>query len=111
MILLVPCAPGGAALWTQRSTLDGTEYVLTFDWLQRLGLWSLTLADTDGVPIRGGVLLTLGTLLLRGVSDARRPPGDLVVIDATGVDDLDPGFSDLGSRFLLVYADKAEVGR
>ena len=111
MILLVPCAPNGAALWTQRTPLDGTDYVLTFDWHQRVGRGVLHLADADGVPIRTGMVLNLGTALLGGSLDPRRPPGELVVVDATGARDVDPGFGDLGSRFLLAYADRAELGR
>lgn len=111
MIFLVPCAPDGAALWTQRSALDGTEYLFTFDWHQRTGRWVLHLADTHGVAIRTGMVLNLGVPLLAGVVDARRPPGELVVVDASGVRDVDPGFSDLGGRFLLAYADAAELGR
>jgi hypothetical protein len=31
------------------------------------------------------------------------------VVDATGANDVDPGFADLGSRFLLVYLTAAEI--
>ena len=32
-------------------------------------------------------------------------------IDTTNTRDADPGFSDLGGRFVLLYADAAELGR
>jgi len=108
MIFTVPCAPNGSSCWTQRTALDGTDFLLRFDWSGRTGLWMLTIADQDGAPIVSGRALTTGTILLRGVRDTRRPAGELVVYDATGKKDLDPGFGDLGSRFALVYFDAAE---
>lgn len=111
MIFTVPCVPAGSALWTQRTALDGTDYLMTFDWNQRAGAWSFALADSEGVPIRGGAMLLAGALPLRGVTDPRRPPGELILLDTLERADLDPGFADLGGRFQLLYADAAELGR
>lgn len=111
MIVEIPTKPAGAARWVQTTALDGTEYQLTFDWIGRLGRWCLHLADGDGVPIRTGAILNAGGRPLRGLVDARRPPGELLVVDRTGRLDADPGLDDLGSRFALVYADAAELGR
>jgi len=110
-MVYLPCTPGGAASWEQRTTLDGREFVLAFDWNQRTGQWSLALADQDGVAIASGRALVVGHALLQGCVDPRRPPGELLVDDATGATDLDPGFADLGARFRLVYLDAAELGR
>lgn len=111
MIHDIPCAPEGAARWTQTTVLDGTAYQLTFDWLERLGRWCLHVADGEGVAIRTGVILNVNTLLLRGLVDVRRPAGELVVADRTDRSDADPGYSDLGVRFALLYFDAAELGR
>jgi len=111
MILAIPCTPSGAARWTQTTALDGREYQLTFDWLQRMGRWCLHLADSRGAAIRTGIILQTDALPLRGVVDVRRPPGELVVYDSRGIGDLDPGFGDLGTRFQLLYVDAAELGR
>jgi len=110
-ILLVPCTPESDSRWTQTTALDGVDYVLTFDWYQRTGRWALSIADASGGPIRTGMILNVGTLLLRGVVDARRPRGEVVVLDSTSAYDIDPGFSDLGGRFVLAYFDAAELGR
>jgi len=107
----VPCTPNGSSCWTQRTALDGTDFVLRFDWSQRTGQWLLTVSDQDGVPIVSGRALTTGTLPLRGVRDSRRPKGELVIEDTTQKNTLDPAFDDLGGRFLLVYVDAAELGR
>ena len=109
MSALVPCTPGGSSHWSQRTALDGRDYLLTFDWCQRDGRWRLDVADADGVAIVSGVTLVARGYPLAGVLDARRPAGDLVVIDSTGANDLDPRFSDLGARFRLVYFAAAEL--
>lgn len=111
MTFVVPSTPNGLARWTQTSALDGVDYVLAFNWSQRAGQWSLSLSDAAGSPVRVGMPLCAGWRLLRGVVDARRPPGELVVVDTTGKGDLDPGFGDLGKRFALVYFDRATLGR
>ncbi len=107
----VPCTPNGVSCWTQRTTLDGVSFVLKLDWYQRDTHWRLSISDAEGVPIRTGIVLTTDTLLLRGVVDPRRPRGELAIVDLTGANDVDPGFSDLGSRFVLAYATAAELGR
>lgn len=105
----IPCAPGGAASWTQQTPLEGRYYQLTFDWHARTGVWKLDLADADGTPIRSGIALLLNVSLLAGLVDPRRPPGALVVVDTTGAEDADPGFDTLGGRFKLVYFTAAEL--
>ena len=55
------------------------------------------------------IALVTARRLLRGVVDTRRPAGELVVVDTQWRNDLDPGFSDLGSRFVLVYFDPGEL--
>lgn len=103
---LIPCTPGGSSSWTQRTALGGEEFALRFDWVQRDGHWRLDIADAAGVPIRSGVVIVSGGgSILRGVTDARRPVGVIGVVDTEQRDDVDPGFADLGTRFLLVYDD------
>lgn len=111
MIYAIPCTPGGASRWTQTTALDGVDFVLTFDWNQRMGRWMLHVATSGGAAIRTGMILNLDEQLLRGVTGTTRPRGEIYVHDTTGARDLDPGFSDLGARFLLLYLDAAELGR
>lgn len=106
---VVPCTPNGAARWSQRTALDGVDFTLAFRWSQRDGHWLLDIADAQGAAIRSGVALVPNINLLAGVIDARRPAGRLGVLDTTGALDVDPGFADLGARFLLVYVTAAEL--
>lgn len=106
---IVPCTPGGDSSWSQRTALDGVDFTLSFRWSQRDGHWTLDLADAEGSPIRHGVALVPSVDLLRGVVDTRRPAGKLAILDTTGALDVDPSFSDLGARFLLVYFTAAEL--
>lgn len=106
-MVIVPCTPGGQSSWVQRTTLDGVDYLLTFQWSQRAGHWYLSLSDADSNPIASGRLITTSWRLLRGVNASNRPPGDFVCVDTLG-DGWDPGFSDLGDRFLLLYGDPSD---
>lgn len=106
---IVPCTPGGASSWSQRTALDGVDFTLTFRWSQRDGHWLMDIADAERSPIRSGMLLAPNVDLLAGVIDSRRPAGKLAVLDATGALDVDPGFADLGERFVLVYFTAAEL--
>lgn len=112
MSAFVPCDPQGQSRWTQITALDGVSFSLTFRWSQTDGHWSLDVADADGVAIASGLTLTTMEPLLRGVTDSRRPAGELIVADSTGANDVDPAFDDLGApgaRFVLMYVTAAEL--
>lgn len=105
----VPCEPRGQAFWSQRTALDGVDFLLTFRWNQRDGKWLLDLADAEESPIVSGLALLTDVTLLLGVVDARRPAGELSIVDTTGANDADPAFDDLGTRFVLMYVTAAEL--
>lgn len=103
----IPCIPNGVPHWTQRTQLDGTEYLLTFDWNQRAGHWSLSIADIDGEALHTGIVLVTGMALLNHNAGVGSNLREFIVIDNfadTGLGTLDPGFADLGDRFSLVYS-------
>jgi len=111
VIFVIPCVPNDYAHWTQITALDGEVFGLTFDWNQRDGHWRLSLADADGAAIVSGVTLTSGGEPLQSVAGVNRPLGELICYDTEQREDVDPGFADLGARFLLVYLDAEELGR
>jgi hypothetical protein len=98
----IPCTPSGAATWTQRTQLDGVDYILVFYWAQRDGHWWMHVQDVNEVPIASGLKLVTNWPLLRGVRDVRRPPGSLFIVDTQGLDE-DPAFDTLGTRHILTY--------
>jgi len=108
MIYEIPCVPDGQALWTQRTALDGRDYLLSFQWQQRDGHWLVTVADQDGSEIMSGRAITTGYPVLRGCTDPRRPPGMLVALDTQG-QGADADFVTLGTRVVLAYFDAAEM--
>lgn len=111
-VLFIPCAPAGESWWSQRTRLGTRDYVLTFRWSQRAGRWSVDVADADGVAIVSGRVLVPAISVLRGVRDARRPDGEIVLVDmqAGGVEPItDPTFASLGARHALVYIDGADL--
>lgn len=108
MSLAIPCVPDGQSSWRQRTSLDGRDYILRFEWFQRDGAWRFSIADQNDSPIAVGIKIVTDWPLLFGVVDARRPAGQLMIIDERG-EGLDPSFSELGSRFTLVYFTAAEL--
>lgn len=107
-MLIIPCVPNGASNWTQRCAIDGRDFVLSFRWNPRAATWALDVADTDGSMIIAGRALTANAPVFLSCRDARRPSGELVVLDEQQVGD-DPSFDDLGTRFQLVYFTAAEL--
>lgn len=82
----IPTAPNGAQSWTQRTELDGHEYVLTFNWNTRSQAWFFSLADTDETPILDGKKITANTDLLGYVQSPARPQGQLIATEVSGAD-------------------------
>lgn len=103
-------ATSDEVLYQQITTLEGTDYLLTFALNLRDSYWYLDIADQDGVPIVSNIKIVVAWDLLKRCTDIRRPPGVLLAVDLTG-SGLDPGPTDLGGRVELRYLTAAEVGR
>lgn len=106
--------------YTQRTALDGRDFILRFQFNQRLGRWHLSIYDQDDAPIALGLRCSANTPLIRRLTNARRPVGEIYVIDLEGGGDdtdalaliaRDPGLGELGARFIAVYFDADELGR
>lgn len=106
--------------YVQRTSFDGRDFVLFFQFNQRLGRWFVDIADQDESPIVSGVRLVTNSPFIRSVTDPRRPVGELLVADLQGGGSdpatlatfaRDAGLEELGARFVLTYADAAELGR
>lgn len=98
--------------YTQRTQMDGVDYILRFQFNQRIGRWSMDMYDQDEDPIAHGLPIRTNVNIGRGVRDERFPPGILTVIDhnaETYQDSRDPGLYELGDRFLLTYFEESEL--
>lgn len=91
-----------------RLTLDGREYVLTFEWSEREAAWYLALADQADSPIVGATKVVADWPLFLTCNDARKFTGALIARDTTGAG-LDPLLDDFGTRVLLTYTAADEL--
>lgn len=102
--LLIPTSQG-VPYFTQKTRLDGRDYLLRFAYNERAERFSLTLLDESEQPILRGLWLVANWPLLRRYrADTRIPPGELMVVDLTG-DGSPPTLDELGEgkRCELTY--------
>lgn len=98
----------GLSAWSQRTTLDGADYLLDFAWNGREACWYLSIFTIAGVPLVQGMKLVSNRPLLRryryivGV-----PPGEIVAASLDGGIST-AGYTDLSSGVLLAYFDASE---
>lgn len=85
-----------------RYILDGAVYVLTFQFNQREGRWTIDLADTNEIAITTGISAVCLWGLLGLITDARRPAGELMIVGPPG-NQTPPSLTELGSTKKLYY--------
>lgn len=105
---LLPTPTDGYPHQTSQVQLGDTVFVVVWRWNARDGAWYFGLMDVDGVPIVHGVRVVLSVDLLEGVSDSRRPPGRIVVVDSAKRGK-EPGLVDLGTHIKVVYIRPEEL--
>lgn len=93
--------------YTETVTLDGTRYDIRFIWNQREEYWYFTISTNDELVI-GSTKIVPNWPLLRREKDTDTPPGIIYAFDTTG-NNGHIGFEDLGTKFILLYADEAEI--
>ena len=102
------------AFFRQTTQLDGVDYILRFQFNQRLCRWYLHVFDADDVPIMVGIRLAANFPLGRAIRniDDRFPKGGLTIVDLNADSNQlarDPCLSCLGDRQVLVYFEEAEL--
>lgn len=105
MILEIPSS--NDPYYTQRSDLEGREYVFVFLYSIRESCWYLNLKTGEEEEIISGVKLVCNQPLLRNLAGELRPPGELMVISKT-LDDSPPTLEELVSdsgRCTLIYVE------
>lgn len=114
-ILEIPTRTDGLPHYTQRTALEGVDYLFTFRYGQRRGGWVFDMATLDGVRIVTGRLVTCGGQdLLARSAVAEKPPGILWAFNVqepptgAGGSFALPGLYDLGGpdgRCRLFYTE------
>jgi hypothetical protein len=108
MALALPLLNDGTSWFSYQVELDGRTFGLEFRWNERDASWYLSLRDADDAPLLSGLRVTVGHLYLSRFRLLGLPKGELEFVDTTGQDE-DPGFTDLGSRVVLLYTPYAEI--
>ena len=93
--------------FSTRVTLDGSDFVLRFEWNSRNG-WFLGISDQDNVAIASPRKMSPDWPLLMHDTDDRRPAGELILLDSQGAG-AKPSYEDLGVRHRLIYVPEAEL--
>lgn len=96
------------ARYTFEVTLANTNFKFGFEWNERAQFWTMDVMLPDGTPLAMGVKVCLGTSLIGRYKDARLPAGDIACLDTSG-QRIEPGFSDLGNRVLVMFIPNAEI--
>jgi uncharacterized protein DUF6983 len=91
--------------WVQSTTLEGTTFLLNFDYNERCQCYYLSIQDSEGNDIYDGMKMVCNLPLLRTCADKdNAPQGELWVGSNNG--DLDPpdvGELGPGARCTLYY--------
>lgn len=96
--------PTDTPLFSIRTTLDGVEYVLNFDWNGRESRWYMSISMIDGTLLVAGIKLISNWPLLRRFADLRLPQGNLRAVDYSPQGGEPAGLvEDLGRRVKLIY--------
>lgn len=101
----LPTLYDGTAFYRQKTTLDGVDYNLEFQWSTREERWYLTVYDSSFVLLAGPIKVLTNWPMFQYYHDrAGFPPGELIATSVSP-DDSPPGFYDLGigRRVTLTY--------
>lgn len=108
---VIELLPTGTPLFTVRTSLDGREYELRIDYVGRLDRFTLDISTGEGDELAKGIrLISNWPLLRRRQHEPRLPPGELFIVDGSGIGD-PAGLDQLGDPFQLIYYTAAELGR
>ncbi len=99
----------GASSWNQRVNLDGSAFLLDFNWNGRGGAWFISLSDAEGVPlVMSRKVVTDRPLFGRFKFQEGMPKGEVYALDPSGQIAY-AGYTELGTAVELFYFDAAEL--
>ena len=102
------------AFFKQTSQLDGRDFILRFQFNQRLCRWYVGIYDNEDNPLVLGLRLSVNFPLARVArnTDPRFPQGGLLMIDLEAENNQlarDACFKCLGDRQILMYFEADEI--
>jgi hypothetical protein len=106
-MIIIPTLQDVAA-WTQRTTLEGTEYILDFNWNGRDGAWYMNISTIAGAALVCGIKLVSNRKLFRRFHHIDGMPlGELVIFDGSGSIPW-PGYSELNAGVDVIYIESTD---
>jgi hypothetical protein len=96
--------------YTQLTTLEGTTFLLAFDYSQTQDVWYLSMSTVDGELLCAGLKIVCIWPLTRTVADDRMPQGEILCTSLTA-DVSPPGLEDLlpSGRCMLSYIPSTDL--
>lgn len=102
-LIEIPINSVGAA-FEFSTTLNNQLFWFKFNYSARQQRWIFSILDADKSPIRQGIPVVTGYPVLNRVQDVRKPLGQIMFLDAGGVNE-PPLANELGSRVKMVYSE------
>jgi len=90
------------------AVLDEVEFRFHFRFNEREGFWYFDISNLAGVPLRSGVKCVVNFPVIRLMSLASRPKGEILILD-TRNNPQDPGLTDLGVFGIFTYVLQDQV--
>ena len=94
--------------YEQEVELDGVQFKLQFQYIDRDDAWYMTVLDTNGTLLRAGIKVVLSWSLLRLWASVDAPAGEIISVNQ-GEISAPPTLNQLGAEVLLEYLDEAEI--
>lgn len=103
MILQIPVRNDLPA-YEFRISLDGSVYIMSFRYNNRMDRWIMDLMTGEGEPIMMGIVILVNTSLLGKSRAEGLPPSLLFAINLVNENE-NPSRKDLGENVLLLYQE------
>lgn len=105
-VLSVPSRQGESH-YTQVTTLEGVQYALTFDWVQRWQRWTLAIATSGGTELATGLPVVVGVNLLAHVKHIDGMPQGFLGVYDTQLSFGEPALDNfyVGGDYYLIYVE------
>lgn len=95
--------------FTEELEIDGTTYILKFNWNSRFSFWTISFYDVAQNPIVTGIKIVLNINLLAQFRAYAVPSGELRAVDASGNNRRIAQKDFVNGRLLLIYASEEEL--